>query len=393
MLLAGKKVKKSVFCVLLAALLALLPLGNVALAAGGLELSTTYPGIMVKAGENVSFSLELVNNTGAPQNVALSVDSLPEGWEGYFESSGKLVSRAYVRNEKSAYVNFNVQVPEDAAEGKYEIVLTADAGSGITDTLRLELQVSSIEFVQGKFTSQYPALQGPSSATFEYSLNLTNNSGEDQSYSLSANAPAGWTVTFSPGYESKQIASLSVKAGESQTLKVSVKPAQSVTAGEYTVTCAAVSATETLSTDLAVKITGTYSMKLTTSSGLLSLDARAGKETPVTLSIQNNGSAELRDVALSSSAPTNWTVRFEQNSIDVIPAGASREVVAYIQPGPSAIAGDYAVSLSATTNETRSQADFRVAVKTPTVWGVVGVIIILALIAGLLQMFKKFGRR
>lgn len=376
-----------------AALVLLSAFPGVSFAAGGLTLSTTYPGIMVKAGENVNFSLEIANNSGAGQNVALSVESIPDGWKGYFEGSGKLVGRAYVNPDKPANVDFNVQVPADAAEGNYQIALKADAGSGIADLLNLELEVGAVEFVQGKFTSQYPELQGPGSAAFKYSVDLVNNSGEDQSYSLSAKAPDGWQVTFSPSYDAKQIASLSVKPGESQGLNVDIVPAQNVTAGKYTVTCSAVSATETLTTDLTVLITGTYNMELSTPTGLLSLDAHAGRETPVTLTIQNKGSAELKNVTLSSSAPANWAVRFAQPTIDTIAAGASQEVIAYVKPGTSAIAGDYAISISASTNETKSQADFRVAVKTPTIWGVVGIVIILALAYGLVRVFRKYGRR
>ena len=37
-----------------------------AFAAGGLEMSTDYPGIVVKAGDSVNFSISFSNDTGAP---------------------------------------------------------------------------------------------------------------------------------------------------------------------------------------------------------------------------------------------------------------------------------------------------------------------------------------
>ena len=40
-----------------------------------------------------------------------------------------------------------------------------------------------------------------------------------------------------------------------------------------------------------------------------------------------------------------------------------------------------------------SNAQFRIAVKTSTIWGIVGVAIIVVLVIGIVLAFKKFGRR
>ena len=64
-----------------------------------------------------------------------------------------------------------------------------------------------------------------------------------------------------------------------------------------------------------------------------------------------------------------------------------------MKPDSRAIAGDYAVEMTARTNETSSKAEFRVMVKTPTVWGVVGIGIIALLAGGLYRIFKVYGRR
>ncbi len=378
--------------------LAFLPLGGVARADNGLELSTAYPGVTVKAGETVNFDLNLTNTAGLPLDAALSA-TLPDGWEGYFEGNGSEISRVHVpaaaegAEQAPATAKYNLTVPADVQDGTYKVSLKADAGAGVTDTLDLELQVSAAERAQGKFTSQYPELQGPASATFGFTVNLSNNSGTDKSYSLAAQAPEGWQVSFKPSGETNQIASLTVPAGKSQALDVSVTPPANVTAGEYTIPCAAVSADEALTVDLKVIITGTYSMTLSTPSGLLSVDAYADRESPVTLSVTNTGSADLKDVTLTSTAPANWEVRFDTKAIELLPAGKTMEVSAYIKPSANVISGDYATSITASADETKATADFRVAVKTRTAWGVVGVIIIAALVIGLVYVFRKFGRR
>ena len=55
--------------------------------------------------------------------------------------------------------------------------------------------------------------------------------------------------------------------------------------------------------------------------------------------------------------------------------------------------GDYVTSITASTAETTSTADFRVSVKTSSLWGIAGVLIIVALAAGIGYVFRKYGRR
>ena len=50
-------------------------------------------------------------------------------------------------------------------------------------------------------------------------------------------------------------------------------------------------------------------------------------------------------------------------------------------------------TFTAQTDEASSSAEFRVSVKTQTVWGVVAVLIILCVIGGLVFVFRKYGRR
>ena len=65
----------------------------------------------------------------------------------------------------------------------------------------------------------------------------------------------------------------------------------------------------------------------------------------------------------------------------------------YVTPSDEAISGDYVLTLSCQNSETSNSAEFRVTVKTATVWGVVGVLLILAAIAALGYVFRKYGRR
>ena len=186
-----------------------------------------------------------------------------------------------------------------------------------------------------------------------------------------------------------------MESGESQGLTVSVAPPETVAAGEYKISCTAVSAEETLNLDLTVTITGTYAVTLTTPDGRLSFDAHANRESDVTLQIQNTGNVDLDNVSLNAAAPSGWTVTYnvENNVIDSIPAGTTTEVIAHVKPGSDAITGDYVTSFTVSNSQVSGKADFRVSVKTSTMWGIVAVLLILCTAGGLGYVFKKYGRR
>jgi uncharacterized membrane protein len=365
--------------------------GGPVYASGSLILSTSYPGLTVRPGETIKVPLE-IDNKGASRSVELVTQSIPEDWSGTFLGSGKTVHQVFVKNGESQNVDYETLVPLDAKEGTYQIKLAATSGV-VSDSLTLELIVSEAAQVQSKMVAQYPELQGPAGAIFSFRADLTNSSNKEQSYSLGANVPAGWEVAFKPSYEDKKIASISLEAEKNQGLDIEVKPPQNVKAGEYVIPISAVSADETIQNELKVIITGTYSLELTTPNGLLNFESTAGREKEITLVVKNTGSGDLHNVKLSARQPSNWLVNFEPEQIDLLKAEESREIKAIIKPDNKAIAGDYAVTLTASTQETSTNVDFRVIVKTSTLWGLVGVVIIGAMAYGLYHTFKVYGRR
>lgn len=359
-----------------------------------LEMSTAYPGITAKAGDSPSFALEFFNDSGEGVDLALSVTSLPEGWEGYFEGGSNKISHVYVKDseEWQSLATFQTDIPIEAAEGTYTIELQAE-GSGLASALTLTLDVSEEELGSSSLTTEYPEQEGASGTTFSFSSTIQNNTPSEQSYSLSSNAPTGWAVSFQPTGETTQVASLTVPARSSQGMSIAITPPNNVEAGEYTIPISAISASETLDGELTVTISGTYSLDLSTPSGLLSFDANANKQSAVTLSVINTGNVDLQNVNLTSTAATGWTVEFSESTIPVLEAGATKEITAYVTPSDEALSGDYVVVLTASSSETSDQAEFRVSVKTETIWGIVGIALILVIAIVLWFIFRKFGRR
>lgn len=111
------------------------------------------------------------------------------------------------------------------------------------------------------------------------------------------------------------------------------------------------------------------------------------------LIVENKGTGEVRGIELSSVPPTDWRVEFEPAVIDSLPGGEEVPVTAVFTPAEGALAGDYMVTLKARGDQDSASADFRVTVETSTMWGLVGVVIIVAALAALVLVFRRYGRR
>ncbi len=361
-------------------------------AAEGFDLFTDNPGIHVTAGDSVSFDLHLTGGNAEGKDVSLSVASMPEGFTGYIKSGNYEVSKVHATgNGEDVVASLQVTVPSEASEGVHEITVHAQSEDGISDDLRLELTVSGLEAGESNFHVEYPDQEGVSGTSFSYSTTIANNTLSTQNYNFSSDAPAGWQVSFTS--DSTQVSSLEVESGSSAGVTITVTPPDMVEAGEYQIGCGATSAREQLSTTLNVTILGTYDMELSTADGRLSFDAFAKKKSDVNLRLTNNGNIDLENLSLSSQAPSGWEVSFDTTSIDKLEAGASVDVIAHVTPGDNALTGDYITMITASCDHQSDSAEFRVTVKTQTGWGIFAVAIIIAVIAGLYYVMKKYGRR
>ena len=374
-----------------------------AFAAGGLDLSTKYTGISAKPGDTLSFDLDFLNTSGTGMNTTLSADGLPEKWSGYFEGGSKTISSVYVSpnastagtdsDPNSGLVSYSISIPDDAKKGDYSVNLHA-AGNyeGASSDLTVRINVTDEAAGSNVLETTYPEQQGPSGTTFTFNSTLRNNSSSDQLYSLTADAPSGWTVTFKPSSQNAQVSSIDVASHGTSSMSITVTPPDSVEAGDYEIPVTATSSTQTLSANLKVTITGTYAIDVTTSDGRLSFDANVGRTKAVTLNVANNGNIDLNNVNLTAQAPSGWTVDFSESTIDTLPAGQTKEITMNVTPGKDAMSGDYTMTVTAKNEATSIDQVFRVTVKTSTRWGIIGICLIVLILLGLSEVFRKFGR-
>lgn len=361
-------------------------------AAEGFDLYTMSPGINVTAGDSVSYSLYLTGSEAAGKDVDLSIESIPDGFSGYFKNENYEVTKVHANGDsETAVATFQVTTPKEAPNGNNEIVLKAQTEDGFEDYLTLEINISELKSGESNFTVEYPDQEGATGTVFSYSTTIINNSLNKQNYNFSSNAPSGWEVIYTS--DGKQVSSLDIDSGDSAGVTIQITPPDKVVAGDYKISCAATSAKESLKADLNVTILGTYALEVTTSDGNLALDAYANKASDVTLLVKNTGNIDLKNIALTSQANSDWTVTFDESTIESLEAGASKEVKAHITPGNDSITGDYLTNIVATFDDHSSTAQLRVTVKTSTGWGIFALVIICAVVGGLWYTIRKYGRR
>lgn len=385
----GTGVRVGSICALTVAMAFLLvvTLGGTALAT---TLTSPYVAVTVQAGQTVNFELSVSDTV--IQRLDMSLTGVPEGWEANILGGGRPVSAIMTDPAEPSRLQLQVKVPADAEKGPATLTVVARADATST-TLPITLTVSDLEGGTTTMEADYTSLRGPATASYSFSLELKNSTLEARTYNLSVDGPANWALSLKPSGASQETPTVSVESQASQKLNLEVKPAPGVEIGTYDIVVSAVGGGETVQVPLQVEITGTYTLTITTPDGSLNADVKAGDTTKVPFVVTNSGTGPLQGVKLSATAPTNWEVEFEPAVIDVLNADEQVTVMAQFTPAENAIAGDYVVTLNASADQAAAQSDIRVTVKTSTLWGVIGVLVVVAVIAILAFVFRRYGHR
>jgi uncharacterized membrane protein len=366
------------------------PAAPLAAAAGGLAVTTQFPAVVAEPGSTTSFKLAF--DTASSGRVSLKAAGAPDGWVTRFRGGGSTIDGAYVTPAAKPDVTLDVEVPQGTPAGTTTVIVTAIGDWGATATLPLTIRVADAAAGNVTLTSDFPELKGPSSSTFTFNLTLKNETATDSTFAIDAAGPDGWTVTAKPAGQA-QATSIVVAAGGTGSIAVTALAPSGVAAASYPIKVAVNGSGKVATVNLAVTITGTYQISVSTPNQVLSTTANAGSATPFQILITNGGTAAVTQVTPSAKAPTGWKVAFEPATVASIDAGQSATVTAQITPTADAITGDYNVTMTATAAEATSDAIIRVKVETPAFWWIAGIVLIVAVFAGLYWVFRTYGRR
>jgi uncharacterized membrane protein len=358
----------------------------------GLFLLTDYPAVTLRPGTNSTLNLRLQNYALPPERLALSVSGIPSGWTATLMGGGQPISAAMPGTDSSVSFELRVDVPKEAAVGT--TVLTVDAkGSNTQVALPVAVTLATDLPAKLSVTPQLPDLRGTSKSTFEYQLNIKNESGKKVLVGLSAEAPQNFDATYTEQYGSQELNAVPLDPGQSKDVKLKVRPPNTVAAGQYKVAARASAEDAVVTNDLVLDITGQPKIDMSGREGILSTAASVGSEKSVPIVLTNSGTAAADQVELSGSGPTGWKVEFDPKTVDRIAPNENKEVQVRITPASKAIAGDYVTTLRANARGESASANYRVTVTTSTQWGIIGIGIIGAALLVLVGAVARFGRR
>ncbi len=250
-----------------------------------------------------------------------------------------------------------------------------------------------------ELTAKYPTFEGNSGDSFDFEVSLRWTGAASRSFNLEAvKSLPKWEATVLGGYPQKKISAIGLEGnstiGETLTVHLAPLVGEMPDPGNYVVTLVVTSGNIKESVDLTAKVVAKYLFAFYTTSGLLNLEATAGRENHLAARIQSTGSSKVTNIDFLSTKPEGWEVKFVPDRVDQVDPGYASEIDIIVIPPRQVVPGDYMLNLKCIGKEVGTrEIDLRITVLTPTVWGWVGVIIVLLVIGGLIFMFRQLGRR
>jgi uncharacterized membrane protein len=362
----------------------------------GIAVYPEYSGVTVTRGETVKMDLTVDNKGRADETIDVKFSQVPKGWKAMLRGGSYLVEGLFVSNGKAKTLALSLEPDKTLVPGTYVFEIDGKTVDGkLTSTAKLTVNVQpptpGVEDIQ--ITTSYPVLRGQTDAKFEFSLDVLNKLDSDRTFNLSAVGPEKWEINFKPAYEQKQISSLRIKGGQSQSVAVEVTPTKDALSGEYPILVRIGAGEKKAEVKVTVILTGIFKLDAGTPTGNLSLEAIAGKTSNFSIFVKNNGSAINRNITFSSFKPENWDVTFKPEKIDALEPNGLKQIEVTVKPAAQALVGDYSVGVLVNGEKSDKTIEMRVTVRASTAWGWIGIIIIIVVIGGLTGLFIWLGRR
>lgn len=246
---------------------------------------------------------------------------------------------------------------------------------------------------------KYPTFEGNSGDSFDFDVNLKWLGSKARTFDLALiDVPPKWDASIVAGAYEREIPAIGLEPEMKYPEKITIKFAPFLgelpEPGKYTVTLEASSGDIREVIELSAVVTTLYRFAFYTATERLSAEITAGEENHLSLIVFNTGQAVIDEIAFVSSKPAGWSIKFNPDELESLEPGLAREVDVVIKPPRKTIAGDYAITMSTISSGMAvRRIELRLTVLTPTVWGWIAILIVLAVIAGLGVMFRRLGRR
>jgi len=364
----------------------------------------------------IDLDIDLFNNADQRRIVKFELLNIPEGWDigiwnAFFDFRISELVVEPTETTPGQRPRMRIRLPETRPEpGDYSFTLVlADAQNSRIEYDRATFTIGVPEGKQEepgtvKVSTDFPVLRGPANTDYEFEVVIKNETDEDHSFVLIGVAvdanneplPGGWEIGFTPSFgEQKLISTVAVRAAIDERVNVQVTPPLFVAPGEYTIAVVVVSDDETLAEniELTLEVTGRGEIQAGTQSGRLNMDATAGESATNKVRFSNFGTGDLTNVELNADAPPQWDVEFEIKTVETLPVNTQIDVGVTITPPDNAIPGDYEITLRGRSQNATDTVVLRVTVSQSTIWGWLGIVLVIAVLGALMGLFWRLGRR
>ena len=388
-----------------------------------IRLDSPIRGVTISPGETrIDLDVDLVNIADDPREVRLAIESAPDGWDvglwnAFFRFRINDIVVEPSDDTPGQRPRLRIELPDpwpEPGEYSFDLVVmpaspTADGTvysmRNLSDVARFTVTVPEPEAEaderQVTARSTFPILRGPSDSEYEFEITIKNEVGEDSSFSMAGNVLSatqeplqGWEVGFAPSFgEAKLISSIDVASGLTERVDVRVTPPRNAAPGDYFIPVLVTNEEYETTTILQLTVVGKGLIGLGTGSGRLNVDAKAGDATPIGLVISNVGTGALSEITLSADLPNGWESGFDSEVIEGLARGFQISPTATITTPGDLVPGDYLVTIRAQSREASETLMLRVTVDQSTIWGWVGILLVLVVIGGLVALFIGLGRR
>lgn len=360
-----------------------------------INLTTQFPSVEMKVAQKTVLKIKAQNIGGSAGSFNLTVTS-PTGWDTSLKSGSLIIKSIYLEAGESKELDLEIIPPAGEKSGVYTFSVNSEVNGIRRSHLPISVELPVAVVPSGiEITSLVPSIEASSGESVEFRLNVINRNTYDALIFFSAGYPQGWSVSFTPAYETVSVRSLEFSPSENQVIVAKITSPQGALPGTYSIEIAAQTDEFRDLVSLSVFLVGKYDLKLYPSNQLASFDLTQGESHPFSFYVNNTGTASLSDLIIFSDKPTDWDIKFDTNSISQLSGSAFKEVRAIVTAPPDTIPGDYLVTIYSAVSDIGISANlnYRVTVKGSVAWGLVGLGIIVVLVVVLGLIYWRMGRR
>ncbi|MCD1296336.1 alpha-galactosidase [Methanocella sp. CWC-04] len=354
----------------------------------GTTLTCDVPGQLALGGDSISFPIIIKNDNGDDKTYTLSSSS-DAGWETGFMYGDKGIYKIYVPQGQSKTVNLVVETTASSDIGEKKVTAKVDSLS-----IDLYVYITSVNQTT-EISSRYSSKISSIGEKSLYELSIKNIQSTENSYGLSVDGlPENWYYRFKESSTSTdEMAEVIVPADSVKTIILEIVPPYSVTEGEYNFT-AKIETPDgvTIEKDLTLKLKSSVGMTVTSSK--LAYDSKPGETFSIDVYVTNDGTGgTLTNVNPEVTAPDGWVINCYPEMISTIKAGETQKFTISVQSPGNIVASDYEVDIDVNSDQVMKEKTYRITIATESYIPYIGGAIIIMVLAGLVLVFRKYGRR